>query len=379
VASTVVVCGALANKPGNGGEAWVRLSWVRGFVQLGFDVWFVEELAPGSPDLDSRAWFASVLDEFGLLERAALLQGGRVVAGSAPVRDAHELRGLIGSAALLVNISGALRDPDLLAAARLAAYVDLDPGYTQIWYAEGADLGLGRHQLHFTVGERVGRPGWPVPTNGVSWQPCRQPVVLTDWPVVTMPPDPPFTTVTTWRCPFGPATWDSHVYPTKHHGFRSLLELPARVDVPLELAVAMHDADHADRDRFVAAGWQVRDARDVASTPADFRSYVQSSRGELSTAQGVYVETRSGWFSDRTVRYLASGRPAVVQDTGVGDTLPTGDGLLTFADADDAAEALTSILHAPEHHGRAARELAEAHFDARVVLADFVDRCEIAP
>jgi hypothetical protein len=386
--TNVVVCGALANKPDNGGEAWVRLSWVRGLQRLGFDVWFAEELAPArngerEPDADIRAaaWFTRVLNDFDLLERSVLLQGERVIAGGSALQDQRDVRDLFGSAALVIDISGTVRSPYLLSAAARSAYVDLDPGYTQIWLAQGVELGLGRYDLHFTVGEGLAEPSCPLPTGGLTWLPCRQPVLLDDWPVLPLPAadDAAFTTITTWRCPFGQAEWAGEIYGAKHHEFRSLIELPSRIDVPIELAVAMHPADSGDRERFVAAGWSIRDAADVASDPFRFRSYVQSSRGELSAAQGVYVHTGSGWFSDRTARYLASGRPAVVQDTGIAARLPTGDGLLTFTDLSSAIDALESALASPEHHAVAARQWAEAHLDATTVLADFVERCGVTP
>ena len=44
--TTVVVAGAIANKPHNGGATWTRLSFVLGLKRLGFDVRFVERIAP---------------------------------------------------------------------------------------------------------------------------------------------------------------------------------------------------------------------------------------------------------------------------------------------------------------------------------------------
>ncbi|HEV8296495.1 MAG TPA: hypothetical protein VGQ20_04335 [Acidimicrobiales bacterium] len=383
--ATVIVSGALANKPGNGGEAWVRLSWLRGLAQLGFDAWFVEELAAPAEGFDdaaisnAAAWFTSVLAPFGYSERAVLLNDGHVLTRTDAVQDLDDVRDLIRSAALVVDISGCLRRADLLDLARVSAYVDLDPGHTQIWHAQGAPLFLDRYRLHFTVGERVGTPECTLPTGGLSWLPCRQPVVLDDWPAIPRPPTVAFTTVTTWRCPFGTAEWQGQADPAKHHEFRSLMDLPSRVEAPLEVAVAMYEADGADRDRLVAGGWRVRDASDVACTPARFRAFVQRSWGELSAAQGVYAYTRSGWFSDRSARYLATGRPVVVQDTGIVDQIPTGDGLLTFTDVDGAAAAIRTVLADPDRHARAARHIAETHFAAPVVLGPFVERCGVAP
>ena len=107
----------------------------------------------------------------------------------------------------------------------------------------------------------------------------------------------------------------------------------------------------------------------MAADPLLFRQYVQQSGAEFSVAQGIYVETQSGWFSDRTVRYLASGKPALVQDTGWARTYPTGRGLLGFRTLEEAADGANRIAGDYTGHSRAAREIAEAFFDSRIVLS----------
>lgn len=365
------MAGALASKPGNGGEAWVRLSWVRGLLRLGYDVWFVEELRT-TDDRESAvsvAWFTDVVGRFGVADRSVLV-GEDVLAGPCALDD---VRDVLRGADLLVNISGNLRRHDLLGLCRRSAYVDLDPGFTQIWAATGvADLGLGDHDLHFTVGERIGSTTCPLPTAGFRWHTCRQPVLLDDFPVSPCVRDAPFSTVAAWRCAFGPLEWNGAQYGLKVHEFRKVTDLPRRVDLPLELALDIHPGDRADERSLIEHGWRVRHAAEVAHDPAAFRDYISSSAGEFSVAQGVYANGRTGWFSDRTARYLAAGRPAVVQDTALADDLPVGDGLLVFGDVDGAAAALAKVAADYEHHATAARRLAESHFAAEVVLPDFL-------
>ena len=120
-------------------------------------------------------------------------------------------------------------------------------------------------------------------------------------------------------------------------------------------------------------GWQVVDPRAVASDPVAFRRYVQASGAELSAAQGIYVDTGSGWFSDRTVRYLASGKPALVQDTGFSRNLPVGEGLLAFSTLPEAIAGIERIAADYEHHCRAARKLAEMFFDSEKVLGKLLE------
>jgi hypothetical protein len=100
----------------------------------------------------------------------------------------------------------------------------------------------------------------------------------------------------------------------------------------------------------------------------DYRDFIQRSKAEFGVAKHTYVSTRSGWFSDRTECYLASGRPALVQDTGWTAHLPSGDGLLAFSNVEEAIDGIARITSDYDRHARHASEVARAHFDARVVL-----------
>ena len=371
--TSVVVAGALANKPGSAGEAWVRMSWVRGLERLGLDVWFVEELS-AVPDRDSPAlaWFRSVTERFGLRKRAALLAAGDAV-------DGPPLGELVGVAAeaTLVNISGHLEFPSLFDAFRRRVMVDIDPGFTQFWHAAGnPGARVDGHELHFTIGELIGTPGCPVPTSGVEWRPVRQPVTLDDWPVSGGETDL-FTTVGTWRGPFGPVEHEGRTYGLKVHEFRKFIDLPTRSPQRFELALDIHPADERDRVALRQRGWGLSDPRTVARDPDAFRSYVQRSGAEFSVAQGVYVDTGCGWFSDRTTRYLASGKPALVQDTGFSRTLPVGDGLVAFRTVEEAVRGAADIVARYPEHASAARQIAEEHFAAERVLARFCEEANV--
>jgi hypothetical protein len=394
--SRAVVAGALANRPGNGGGAAVRLDWLRGLRRLGLDVWFVEQIdragleaagANGSgqaaPPAESAAangsrqtappaaveFFDDVVRRHGFAGRAALLDlDGEHVAGIAPSEIADAADG-----ALLVNLSGHLTLPTLLGRFARRVYVDLDPGYTQIWHAEGHGAArLEGHDAWFTVGLNVGTAACPIPTGGIAWRPLPPPVVLEDWPVTPADLDA-FTTVASWRGSFGRLEHAGHSWGAKAHELRKLLDLPAHAPAPLEIALAIDPGDEADRIALREHGWRLVDPRRVAGDPDSYRSYVQASGAELSAAQGVYVETRSGWISDRTVRYLASGRPALVQDTGLDDHVPVGDGLLTFRTFAEAAAGAAAIGRDFPAHCRAARAIAEACFDSDRVLGRFLD------
>lgn len=377
-----VVSGALANRPRNGGGASVRMTWVAALRRLGFDVWFVEQLArdaatdargrPVAPERSVQvAFFRQVTRRFGLADRSALLDenGNRLAGATLP-----ELLQVATEAALLVNLSGHLRLPALLERFRRKAYVDLDPGFTQFWYADGIDdAGLEDHDVHFTVGLNVGHSDCEVPVDGLVWHPLPPPVVLDEWPAGSGDLQA-FTTVASWRGPFGRVEHRGHSFGLKVHEFRKYLDLPAHVPVALEIALDIHPADHRDLASLREHGWHIVDPGERVPDPDSYADYVRRSGAELSVAQGIYVETRSGWISDRTVRYLASGRPALVQDTGVGAHLPVGEGLIVFRGFAEAVAGAESIAADYATHRARARQLAAAHFDSDAVVGRLLEK-----
>jgi len=275
-----------------------------------------------------------------------------------------------------VNISGNLTVGCLKTEFRRSAYLDLDPGYTQMWNAQGRLSGLRAHDLHFTVGENIGQ-GAACPADGIRWRPVRQPVLLDYWPDCSPPANGAFTTVASWRGPYGRVQHGGTTFGVKAHEFRKYVDLPSRTPHRFEIALEIHEDDGPDRQNLLEHGWIVRDPLEVAGDPWAFRRFVQQSGAEFSVAQGIYVETASGWFSDRTTRYLASGRPALVQDTGFSRNYPVGEGLLAFGSVDEALSGIDAIHRDYRRHARAARALAVDHFDARKVLAQFAAAAEV--
>lgn len=364
--TTVVLAAAVANRRRLGGSIWVRRSWAKSLQQLGFDVFLLDELLPdGTPDA-----FLELTNELGI---AGALLDGHEVHGC----TGSELRDRLDDAALLVNLGGHLRNRELLRRPGLRVFVDLDPGYTQTWHAQGYDVGLAGHDHYFSVGTNVGTASWTLPSGNVTWRPIRQPVVLADWPVS----DNEFTsfsTVGSWRGAFGPLEWQGRSFGPKAHQFRRFATLPRTVGLPFEAALAIDPADARDRELLEAGGWQLRDPREVATSDR-FARYVSASGAEFSPAQDVYVSTRSGWFSDRTVRYLASGRPAVVQDTGFERALPLGDGLLAFRTAGEAANCTQDVVTRYETHCEAARAIAEEFFSPEAALGPLLDATGVTP
>jgi hypothetical protein len=374
----IVVSGALANKPFNGGEAWVRLNWILGFQRLGCEVYFVEQINRETCVDESGAvvpfvqcvnlaYFRQVTERFGLKGQVALIYGnGEEIYGLSQ----SKLRDIAENADLLVNISGHLTWEPLIQYFHCKVYLDIDPGFTQFWHADPtSNFRLQGHDAYFTIGENIGKPDCPIPIDDIHWMHTRQPVVLAQWPVCTEGTRNRFTTIASWRGPFGPVYVGDKIYGLKVHQFRNLVTLAQRLPYTFEIALQIHPSDTKDLELLHTHGWQTVNPKDVASDPIAFRNYVQQSGAEFSVAQGIYVDTHSGWFSDRSVRYLASGKPTLIQDTGFSRNYPVGEGLLAFGTLEEAAAGAKTIVDNYELHSRTARALAEAYFDSDKVLA----------
>ena len=371
---SVIVSGMVAGDPGHGGAAWAVLQWVLGLRRLGHDVVLVEPVAGpaigGQPLASSEQgrYFEQVRHDF-RLEAALVVAGSTETVGMSygeVVAAAHR-------ADLVVNVAGMLVDPELLGPPTVRAYLDLDPGFTQLWQeADGIDMRLAGHERHVTVGLRIGQAGCSVPTCGISWRTTPPIVSLPDWPVAGPVVDRAFTTVGTWRG-YGSIHHEGVHYGQRAHSMRTLAGLPDLVDARFRMALAIHPDEVADLELLDRHGWELVDPATVAATPQDYRTFVQGSLAELGIAKSGYVRSGCGWFSDRSACYLASGRPVVAQDTGFGDALPVGAGLLPYGDVEEAAEAVRAVVGDHRRHAAAARAIAEEHLAASRVLPVLLD------
>lgn len=374
----VIVSGMIAGDPHQGGAAWAVLQYVLGLRALGHDVCLIEPLpqkACTAGEALGRSvhaqYFQDVAARFGLASRSALLR-----------QDTRETVGLsyeslvdaAGDSDLLINISGLLTDPRLVERIPRRVYLDLDPAFNQLWHAvEGLDVRFEGHTHFATVGCLIGTLECDVPTCGRTWLPTLQPIVLSEWPWTPGPCDGAWTTVGNWRG-YGSIHHRGVAYGQRVHSFRRFFDLPARTPAPLQPALAIHPAEASDLEALRAHSWTLADPALVADTPDRYQQFIQRSKGELGIAKSGYVESRCGWFSDRSVCYLASGRPVVAQDTGFGAYLPIGDGLFAFSTAAEAAEAIEIASGAYNAQCRRARDVAEAHFRSDIVLTSLLER-----
>jgi hypothetical protein len=359
----------VAGDPFQGGASWAVLQYVAGLRALGHEVHLVEPVERFEPA--SVRYFAELARDFGLEGRAALLARGTEETRGAGY---SELARAAESADVLFNVSGMLRDEGLLGPPPLRVFLDLDPAFNQLWHlAEGIDMGLDAHNRFVSVGLELGEPGCPVPTGGRTWVKTLPPVFLPLWKRAGAVETEALTTVANWRG-YGSIDWEGTRYGQKAHSLRGLVELPGKTSERLLLALAIDPGESEDLASLRSHGWELADPAAVAGSPGRYAGFVRGSKGELGIAKSGYVESRCGWFSDRSACYLASGRPVIAQETGFSRHLPVGEGLLSFADAEEAAEAIERIDADYPRHARAARSLAEDLLDSKVVLGGLLER-----
>jgi hypothetical protein len=280
------------------------------------------------------------------------------------------VRELLEHADLIVNLCGAtLPDPEQRRQGCLV-YIDTDPGFEQVRLVQGDRASreyLEAHDLHFSYGWNVGEPSSRIPSGGIAWRKMHPPVLVDLWDAASGSADASWRTIATYRNKGKDVIIDGETYLwSKHPNFEQVMALPARTSERLELALA--NVDEADRARLVSHGWRLCDPYPLTKSPGSYRRYILGAKGEFSVEKDCYVRLNSGWFSDRTVCFLAAGRPCVVQDTGFTRRVPSWSGLLAWRTAEEAADALDRVARDYERHARAARALAREFFDAQVLL-----------
>lgn len=376
----VLANASLAGNPLSGGLWSMLLQYVFGLVALGHDVFWLE-LFPfsGNQPWDERrvGTFLSRFRRYGLGDRCAVLVSDPVAGrpGLEGSRVYGATRGRVkevaSSADVLWNFACALRPP-LLSIFRRRVLVDGDPGHLQV-SALSCDLGIHDHHAFLTAGTKLLDPNCEVPRLGVRWQPFVQFGHLPLWPTAADPGlDAPFSSVTEW-------TWeelwqDGRILSvSKRAAYLAHVEVPTWAGRRFTLAVNIHpEDDTGDREPLQKHGWHLLHPHRVAPRPSAYRRFIRRSRAEFLCPKPIHRALRTGWFSERSAAYLATGRPVVMEDTGVGDHLPTGEGLLLFRDLDEAVATVAEVdAHYPRH-ARAARELAEAFMDSRRCLGAMV-------
>jgi hypothetical protein len=358
--------------PEGGGHLWAYLNWALGLRALGCQVVWLEAVRPEVPPDRLQAAVRTLqqrLEPYGLAQEVAVCSLTEAALAAGSVQGCRSLAEA-AEADLFLNMLYGMPG-SVVRRFRRTALIDIDPGLLQIWMTLGK-FGVVPHDTYFTIGETVGQPGARFPDAGVRWQytpPC---VALEWWPTSPALGEAPFTTVSHWRAEEW-MDWEGIYRNDKREGFLPFLDLPQHTSHPLELALCMGEDDEewaVLRDK----GWRVRHAWDVSSTPSQYQSYIQNSLGEFSCVKPSCVRLQNAWVSDRTLCYLASGKPVIVQHTGPSRFLPECGGLFRFDGLQDAARCLETVMADYEHQCGLARALAEEHFDARTVAGRVLER-----
>jgi hypothetical protein len=382
----IVVLGLLGQFP-LAGMAWQVIHHVVGLQRLGFAVYYVEET--GAPPYDPRAktlvddctyslhFIAETLRRFGLEDAWAYHDS---LTGQWHGLPESRVRNLFTHALCVINLCGASHPDALTFRPRgKLLYLETDPVLYQVRLAQG-DPGilqfLTGHDTYVTYGENLGAADCPIPLSHFTWHKTRPPVVLDLWPFHPDLSFPRFTTIATWHNRGKDLCFRGETYHwSKHLNFLTLVDLPQRTPQELELAVEIDDA--AELTAFQRCGWLLTNPLAVSQDMDIYREYIGSSRGEFTVSKDVVARTNSGWFSDRSVCYLAAGRPVVTQETGFSKYIPTGRGLFAFSTADEALAALDAINRDYPAHTRAAREIAAEYFSAEKVLGKLLHDAEL--
>lgn len=353
--------------PALGGHAWVYLNWALGARAAGADVVWLEGVSPTTPASEVERLLAALkarLQPFGLDDAVVLCPWSEeplpetVAAFSSPVERAYD-------ADVFVDLVYDL-PATVVERFRRSVLVNIDPGLLETWMASG-DIAVAEHDAYLTIGARAFG-------GGVSWGLTRPCVSLDHWTAQAPAEDGAFSSVTAW---YGNEWFDEGGVPVrndKRAGYLPFLSLPELTDQPLELAVDLHDDPEGERTALTGRGWRVADVGAVAASLDGYRRYVGSSLGELGCCKPAYAAWSTGWISDRTVCYLASGKPVVVRDTGPNPLLDDAGGVFRFTTVEDAAACLDKCAADYERHCAAARALAEERFDARTVVGDVLER-----
>jgi YHS domain-containing protein len=381
--------------------AWMHMQITAGLQRLGHDAYYFEVTStwPYDPVRQMKVndseyavpYLAQVAESFGLAGRWAYRSS----------YSDHEWFGLgrsqaedlLAHADAVFNVAGAtrLRTREALAARRLV-YFGTDPGYDELAFAKGDRIvrrTVDQHDDFVTYGENIGASDCPIPSLPRLRAKTRQPVLLDLWKDGP-PSKDAFTTVCNWKQAGHDIEYQGETYYwSKHHEFVKFIELPRRTAQPIELAMGLADASlvrpgfgekipacglsREERQLLESNGWRLVDAHAFTTDIWRYRDYIRASRGEFTVARDQNVRLRSGWFSERSACYLATGRPVIAQDTAFGKTLPTGEGLFAFTTMDDILAAIEAINADYSRHSRAAVAIADEYFRAETVLAKMLD------
>lgn len=360
-----------------GGNAWSDLQYLLGLRALGHEAFYLEECGSESwvynweteqitTELDYPTnYVRACLEPLGFKNQWIYRVGNYSVGQSI-----DEFLDICSRADLMIVRGSPISWREEYGWPQRRIYIDADPGFTQINIACGhAELvnTIEWCDRLFTIGQRIGAEDCLIPTTGRQWLKTLPPVALSYWSQTEDNDTTHFSSIMQWQS-YREVVYEGVTYGNKDKEFLKFIDVPQLTKQPFRIALSGGFPDQLSQH-----GWEVLSGWIASFTPESYQTFVQNSRAEFGVAKQGYVATRGGWFSDRSVCYLASGRPVLVQDTGLSDWLPVGEGILTFRDLSEAVNGIEGINADYERHRDAARKLAEEYFDSDKVLSSLLE------
>lgn len=379
MSSKIIIGVGIAGYPvAAAGNTWAFLQWALGFRSLGWEVLLVESIdskkcvdskwksVPFDESANKSHW-ENIVCDYGFKEQCILLVDGES-------KDRKRLLDFATGCDYFLNISGHFKEREVIDRCRHRIYLDLDPAFTQIW-AEvyGEAMNFESHNHFFTVGPLFETGNVRAPMAGKKWLGTLPLVHLPSWPMQPLGGDR-YTTMTHWYG-YPPVEYQGQWYGNKSEEFEKMIRLAHWSGVPLEIASDLGDEAEL-KVQFESQGWKMTRAAAANRDLLSYQRYIQSSRGEFSVAKSGYVLSKCGWFSDRSVCYLASGKPVILQETGWSELIPSGKGALAFQSIEEAQEQLTQVELDPQGHSLAARSIAENYLDSAKVISELIRKVE---
>lgn len=366
-----------------GGMFWHHLQYVLGLIKLGHKVYYFEDSGDseyacyhplsGENNLDPSFGIKYLTEVFKRFQLEGIWAYYDGLTDTFYGPQGGTFRKQAGEFDLLLNLSGANVLRDFWMQIPNRAFIDTDPLFTQIrnlTEPKRKEL-CAKHNRFFSFAGNIQHSSCSIPDDGFSWQISNQPIVLANWKPSLPDKKSRFTTIMQWRS-YKDLQYEGVPYGMKRESFQAYFQIPEKCKQKFEIAMGSPDAP---RKELRQVGWKITNPLEVALYPWDYQDYLQNSLGEFSVAKDGYVKSWSGWFSERSACYLASGRPVILQDTGFSNYMQTGEGLLCFSNPEEALEALEESATNIERHADAARSIAETYFDSDNVLNSLLERC----
>jgi hypothetical protein len=369
----IVFASYMFRYPLGGMMSW-SLQYLLGLKSLGHEVYFVEKAGYENGCFDpiqnvmtndcnyGVKTVSRLLKHFGLHDNWCFVDNEGTYHGM----SRQKLHEIFKTADVFIDSGSHGSWQEEAAEAKQQVLIDGEPGYTQIKWSKNLLQGIPvpKYHRYFTNGKNIGSADNEVPTLGIKWEHLYSPVDTDLFVPKAAQKHAPYSTVMNWQS-HDPIVYNGKEYGQKDIEFEKFIELPTQLNCAVEVAVTgkMIPIETLRKNK-----WILNDAQKVTLSFESFVNYINYCRGEFSVCKNVFVANNTGWFSDKSAAYLASGRPVVLQDTGFSRHLPVGEGLFAVNNIDEAKDAIERIEKDYDRHSKKARQIALDYLDTRKTM-----------